>query len=448
MTLFLFILTQLSIALFAVALAWHPEVRPLPWPAKLSLLFLSGAIVMTVDATLLSTLHLSWGERTLPLPIILLTPIVIRRWRKLPAAEPSWSRGGWSLGTIVPLLAALAHLTIASLFGIINSIDFIFFWGVKAARFATARGIEVPFLASPFAIHSHVIYPQLVPITLSWSALFLDDRFWSAATMSGALWLILTLPLLIFLLRRRLAARDSVITTLFWSIAISCSLAASYSAGNAEAQLVCYASIATAALLSERADDRFSRICAAIGIAGLLMTKQEGAFVAIFLALGWLAREWRTRDQIIKRALGIFALPLLAASSWWIFQLVNRLPLTDPARESTLFVTFEFLPNIFLGMLKNLSAGTYGLSWLLITIFLFDGRRRWRAILPALSVVAGSFALYFFYYLHSTTDPTELIGWTLGRVIQPALAAAILAAAFATFAAREKSEAVKDQLAA
>jgi hypothetical protein len=82
-------------------------------------------------------------------------------------------------------------------------------------------------------------------------------------------------------------------------------------------------------------------------------------------------------------------------------------------------------------MLRYLEAGTLGLSWILPLGFAVAMRRQadrqhWIAAIPALGAAFALLLAFALYYLHSAIDPSELIGWTLPRLSQPALSMWIL----------------------
>jgi hypothetical protein len=176
----------------------------------------------------------------------------------------------------------------------------------------------------------------------------------------------------------------------------------------------------------------YARLCVFIGLSGLLMTKVEGLVAFAFLLLGWSLREVRTTGWL-RNATRLFLPPLAMASSWWLFQLVRAIPMTDAVREGALEMSFTYVPQIVRGMLTESAAGTFGLSWIIPWIFLAVAWRRWGRVAPALFQVAGTLAFLGFYYLHAHGDPSQLILWTMSRVSQPALSAAIFAAAFVNF---------------
>lgn len=442
------LLSQLSIVLFAGALFAHPLVRALPWRSRFGLTFLAGAVILTFDGTVLSLLHLSWGERTLPLPVIVVSLFLIARWRRrtvepLALVDGVAARSAYAAASLL-LIVAVAYFALTSLFGISSSVDYALFWAIKGAHFAEARGLDPAFLQWPFSIHTHQNYPQLFPMTLAWSSLLVKDAMLSFGHLSGVLWLIAVLPVMHTLFRTRLDQERALASTTMWGVAMAASLSFSYSSGNAEPPLVAYASVALLALLIELSSPThrsFARFVTLIALSGMLMTKLEGGVLFAFMAIGWLISALiRNRHALVKRALRLWFPPIGVAASWWLFQIVHSIPFSDAAREKTLDFHFTHIPEIVNGMLINLSAGTYGLSWVLPLIFLLMRPKRLAALMPALSVVLGSLLFYFVYYLHSADDPSALIGWTLPRVSQPALSALIIAAALASFGPRNEIE--------
>jgi hypothetical protein len=432
-----FLATQVSIALFGVAFAFHPSVRRRSLLVRASVAFLCGAVVLTATATVLSLVGISWGERTLPIPAVLLAVVLIRRWRiaDVAAAPVKWSAPA---GSVIVLAVALsmsaAALVFQAWYGTMTSADFVLFWAPKAAHFASVRGLDAEFLRSPYSIHTHVNYPQLFPMTLVWSSLLTGDTMFRYGVLTAPLWMLFAFPAIVSLLREAMPDAQALVSSTVWFVAIAASLVVSLSGGNAEAPLLVYGALAVGGLLVERHGlrSRYAQFCAVAGLTGLLMTKVEGAVAFALLLCGWLLREWRIAGWK-SRALRIFIPPLAVASSWWLYEIIRRTPLTDPVREGALEMSFQYIPQIVRGMLEEAAAGTFGLSWFVPLLFLMAGWRRWPRVVPALLQAVGTIAFLGFYYLHARGNPAQLIVWTMSRVSQPALSAVILAAAFVSF---------------
>jgi hypothetical protein len=432
-----FIATQLAMILFGLPLAFHPEIRTWGWPARLSVAFLAGAVALTFEAIFLSLIGVKWGERTLALPLLLVSiPLAVRLARRSRDARPKLPPlpSGVLIACAIPMTLALLHLLFSLWFGLTTTTDFVLFWGVKAAIFTQSRGLDVSFLVWPFAIHSHVNYPQLVPITWSWGQFFVGEGMWRFAPLATLLWLTAAIPLVYTLLTKLVERTAALIATTFWTVAMALSLVFAITGGNAEAPLLTYVTVALLALVTEPTAGSVSRHIGAVAIAGALMSKTEGLFCVALLLGGYaLAVALFDRRNFRQRIVWFVVIPAAITAIWPLFQIVKGVPLEDAAREPLLVVTFDYVAEIIAGMASNMSAGTFGLSWILAALFLLHGAKRIGRALPAVTLAVGLLAIYFFYYLHSHKDPTELIGWTMSRISQPALSALVLAAAIVTF---------------
>lgn len=440
-----FVATQLSLALFGIAFVFHPAVRRSGWLARVSLAFLAGAIMLTADATLLSLVRLSWGERTLPIPVALLSIVLIRRWWRQPVDEESAETREVHYGVVAafsaPLAAAILYLVMNAWYGVMPSTDFLLFWSTKAAHFAAARGLDPQFLRSPYSIHTHVNYPQLFPMTLVWSNLLTGDAMFRYGVLTAPIWFVMALPLMFALLRERMTVEQSLATLALWSLALSSALVDAFCGGNAEPPLIAYTTVALIALLVDHfraAPSALARLSATVALAGMMMTKVEGSVAAAFLIVGWIVRE-RRDNALLARLLRMFVPAFAVASTWWLYEIVYRTPLTDPVREGMLELNFSFIPQMLRAVLVNAQAGTFWLSWILPLLFLLSGARRWRTIAPALLLSCGTLAFLLFYYLHARGNPELLVRWTFPRVSLTALSALVIGAAFVHFSTRPKT---------
>src|SRR5262249_6621584 len=158
-----------------------------------------------------------------------------------------------------------AFLYLAVCFGstAASSADFLYFWGVKAVRFASNRGIDAAFMGHPFTIHATRDYPPLVPIVDAWGVLAAGRMPWRLAPFFSGLWFFAAVPILFERCRRRLGDASAAAVTAFWTVALSISLVASFSAAGAEPPLVLFESVAVAWLLTEEpGESRFIPIVA------------------------------------------------------------------------------------------------------------------------------------------------------------------------------------------
>lgn len=436
----LYLLAHAGLVLLGAPAAFHPAVRGLGVAARIAAAFGAGAILLTVEALLFSMVGIPWSIAALAAPPLVLAAVATRTVGKGPSSAASARPAGW-----VALLSGLAlalgalHLVVCLLVARSTSMDYLFFWGVKAVHFADARGIDVELLRWPFFAHGVPEYPPLVPIVQAWGVLFAGEMPWRrAGPASSALWFFAALPLLFALLRRRIGDSAATAVTGFWGAALAVSLAYSYSGGNAEAPLLFFETVAGLSLITESRDDPpSSRWLAAVALAGAVLTKVEGVPATAFLVLGTLARDrLEGRPGVLRRAKAIIILPALALACWFGFQLFSGLPVGYRGHGKLTVLHWEHLGSVAANMLKNLGAGTAGIAWIFPLVVLLVSWKRLGPVLPALSAAAGLLLFFAFDYLHDAGDPWERIGWTLPRVSQPALSLWIVAAGVAFFGVR------------
>jgi hypothetical protein len=424
------------------AAAFHPAVRPLGLAARLSAAFAAGTVGLTVEAVLFSLLRVRWTVAGLCLPLLILSSLGAVLWsRRSPSRSlPGPLRPGVAIGSlsVLAVCLALAHLTASLATARSTSLDYVFFWGVKAARFAAARGIDVALLRWLFFGHAVPDYPPLVPVVGAWSALVDGRMHWRAGLLTAALWLGAAVPIVLALLRRRLPDRDATAVTAFWTVALAISLASSYSGGNAEAPLLFFETVAGAALLSEAKEDPpESRFLPALALAGAVLTKVEGVVGAALLIAGVSLRDHLdNRRRVLSRGLPLAAAVLGGLLLWFGFQLATGLTPGYRGHGAPLDLHFEHLGRILASAFAHLDAGTAGVSWLFPALVLLALGRDRRAALPALVFLAGLALFLLFDYLHDPRDPWLRIGWTLPRVSQPALSLLILAAGVSGFSSQ------------
>lgn len=425
----LFLLTQLALLLFGLPVAFAPSMRNLGWPARLSAAFLLGAVLVTVEGTLLSLFGVKWGERSLALPLIVFSLLSSWRLAKRTSTTPPAERvpigNGLMVACGVPLAATLTHLVLSVWYGLATSVEFIERWGVKAARYAQAKGVEAEFLRSPFAVHAGGGEPELFSTTLAWSVLLTGDDVWTFGTLTALLWFAVAVALVFAIFNRAMEREHALVAGTAWTVVAALALVHSKSAGAADAALLAFVTVALLALSVEAAGRPEMRLLAAIGMAGAVLTTNEGLLFVAVLFAGWLLKRFLTnRERMLHDAFWYAAWPLLAIGSWWAFRLTKGIVSPDAtpedfARTTTLaWRTEDFL--------LQFDAGSYGLSWLLPLLLLLAARRRWLDVLPALSLPL----LMAFYVVVRAVG-----GWSpsgLAGTAQPALAALVSAALLVT----------------
>lgn len=431
----LLVVSQLFFVLFGFGAVYLPGVRDLPMAARLAAAFLTGAFLLSIEATLLSLVGLRWHILTLALPLLALNAFLAWRrkgeWR---ATRMERAGTGFTIACTVVSLAAAAHMVLRLLTGRATSVDYIFFWGVKALRFANVGGIEHELLSWMFAIHTHPNYPPLVPVSLAWGAILTGHLPWLGAVFTSIPWLVAGAIVLHGFLRLRLDANGSLAVATFWWVAMAISMMHALSGGNAEGALIAFTTAAVVALLIESRDDSLeARFFAALMIAGAVATKAEASVSWALLIGAVVARDllWR-KPQVIRRVAPLVILPAITAALWILFKMIYRIPIGDPTREAGLMIHFRFFSDTAIAMIRHLEAGSFGLSWILpplFALFARAGLRResWIQALPAFALTLGLLSGFAAHYLHSSYNPMELIGWTFPRLSQPALSAWMIA---------------------
>ncbi len=434
-----FLLAMLSLPILGFGAVFHPSLRAASLPARAAAALGFGAVLLTVWGMLLTAAGILWS-----VPLLAALPLAISlaaglRWRSRPA-EPlppvgagrsRWARLAlFSVGGL-----SLALLGWALLTGQATSADYLFFWGVKAARFADVRGVDVTLLRWRFFSHGVADYPPLVPIVQAFGAMAARELPWRTVPFTSILWVAAAAPMLRALLRRRLDGDAATAVTAFWIAAMSASVASSLSGANAEAPLLFFESVAVAALLTEGPSS--SRFLPALMLAGAVLTKVEGTVAAILLVLGVIARDaLEERPNRVRRAAALALPPGAAASFWFFFQFRFGLRPGFRGHGGLLELSFDHIGTILGRMPFTLEAGTSWLSWALPAALLIAARPT-RAVatrlLPAITLAAGLLAFLVFDYLHDREDPALRMVWTAPRVSQPALSALILAAGLAAF---------------
>jgi len=438
-----YLLSHVLLVPLGAAAAFHPSVRDLPVAARCGLAFGSGAVFLTIEGLLTSLAGLPWSVASLAAPLLALSAVsVLVAGRRRAPAVPPLPHSGWRPATILAgaaVLLALVHLSLSLATARATSVDFLFFWGVKAARFAEAKMIHTELLAWPYFAHAVPDYPPLVPVTEAFSVLAAGEMPWRRAPIASMFWLAAALPLVYGLLRRRLDKDAAAGVTAFWGAALSTSLVHSYSGGNAEAPLLFFETVAGAALLAEEERERApSRFLPALAMAGAVLTKVEAVPALLFLVAGTLLRDrLERRPAVFREALPLIVFPALALGSWFAFQWLSGLRVGYRGHGPFFAITFAHLGSIAKEFPRQLNAGTFGLSWILPLAFLATSRQ-FRAALPGLALAVGLLGFLAFDYLHDVTDPAVRIGWTLPRVSQPALSLTILGAGIVFFSGQSR----------
>jgi hypothetical protein len=440
MNLLRFALAQATFVAFGAFIAFRPGIGVTTIPARMALAFLTGSVLLTLEAVAFSMFGIRWNAPPLALPLVVFSTFMIVRSRSRSTAgegRPESHRAALIVATLVAVIPAMhAAVSFAIARGV--SADYVYFWGVKAARFASAKGLDPAVLRWRFFDHAVPDYPPLVPVIHAWAALLSDDIPWTAVPVTSALWLIVAAVAIHGLLQAARVA-NATSTALFWFSALSISAVHSFSGGNAETPLVAFVSVACAAILVETEERPWARLVAGIALAGAVLTKVEGIVPVVAMVMGMGIRDWYLgRRGWARRALALLAFPASALALWFLYQSVSGLPVGYRPHGMLLQLFWRNLPEILGAFPRNLTAGVWGLGWLIPMLVMLSARRiALVRALPAFFGVLALFAFFVFDYLHDIQPPLERISWTLSRISQPALSLWILAAAVATGYERE-----------
>ena len=167
-----FLLLTLSLPILGIGAAFHPSIRNTSLPARAAAALAFGAVWLTLAGMLLTAAGIRWS-----LPALAAVPLAVSLaagllWSRRPAAPFPPAAAGLAARRALFVIAAasLALLGWALVRGSATSVDYLFFWGVKSARFADVRGVDVELLRWPFFAHAVVDYPPLVPIVQAFGA--------------------------------------------------------------------------------------------------------------------------------------------------------------------------------------------------------------------------------------------------------------------------------------
>ena len=427
-----YLVATLALSILGFGAAFHPSLRRAGWAARAAAAFGAGAVLLTLGGMLLTAVGILWSVPALAALPLIFSTVGAWLWRRrpdepFPAEGPRRAR----LALLAIGGASLALLAWALLNGRATSADYLFFWGVKGARFADVRGIDVPLLGYIYFLHGVPDYPPLVPVVQAFGAMAAGKFPWRTVPVTSLLWVAAAAPLVRAFLRRRLEPGSAAAVTAFWLAAMSASLASSFSGGNAEAPLLFFESVALAALLTEGASS--SRFLPALMLAGAALAKVEGSVAVILVVLGASARDaLERRPDILRRTAVLLWPPAAAVGAWFAFQYHVHLRPGFRGHGGLFAFDFDHLGAILGRLPLALEAGTFGVSWALPLVLLIGARPAGYRLLPAFVLAAGLLAFLVFDYLHDREDPSERIGWTAPRVSQPALSSLILAAGLAS----------------
>jgi hypothetical protein len=438
-----YLLAQLALPLLGLGMLRHPSVGGLSLLSRLSLAFMTGAVLLTLEAELWSVLGVRWTLFSLGLPLVALhlVPLAVRRSGGAPAGPAPLRRSTAIAAAAALTAAALAYAALSFASASATSADYLLFWGVKAVRFAVHGGIDPALLRDPFFGHATPDYPPLVPVVQAWGCLGAGRMPWRVAPLASLFWLVAAIPVVFDRSRRRLADLEAAALATFWTVALSISLVYSYSGGNAEVPLLCFETVGLAWLLTEQPGD--SRLVPMMALAGAALTKVEGLIgVAGILAGMAVTIRGPERWRDLRRLLLLAAAPAAAVGTWFAYQAWAGLVVGYRAAHGPLLALWSsHVGGVVPVMLRNLDAGSLWAPWMISLAAAAAVPSAWRRLAPAFFLCGGILLFLLFDYLHDPTVPEIRIGWTIPRVSQSALSALILAGGLAWLSRGARSRA-------
>lgn len=403
-----YLLSQLSVALFGLPVALHPALRGESMTMRAVAAFVAGAVILTLEAILLSLLGVSWGERTLPLPVVLATAFAVWRWRGASArvALPELARP--SMVTVFAIVVALVYVTSSALWSrAAVSYDSTAVVGAKAARMADARSMMLSWRRAPESAGLRPSDPPLAEVTRAWSDILLGRDTWSEAPASSVVWFLVMVAATFALARRAFGAAAAWAVAAFFSIALANGVVAARAIGGADLPFLCFTTLAAMALLSDSAPNR---VLAGWSVAGMVLSRPEGVVYAFALVVFSAALRKRFLVMISLAAAALWYLPIAFAG------------VLTPLRAST-----------SLSMREAMWTTSFGLALALPAIMIVS--RGARALWLALPLVMIALALPSAAALMQLPSYTPSEPYT-GRALLPLVAVAIAAGAQAAFGNR------------
>jgi len=265
----------------------------------------------------------------------------------------------------------------------------------------------------------HPDYPPLLPLVYAWGATMAHHFSWWGAIALTPILLLATTLAFRGIAARVLGAAAANRQALLLASVLALAFEIGPVAGVGEPPIVLFVTIAVAAL-TFAPDDRGAMLLASLMLAAAAFTKVEGAAFAVVI----LAVFLMTRRRIAAPLL-MAIVPAILLGGWFFFAKKHGLLDAYAAREH---IHLRVLPEVFKGMLREASYGTYYLPWLALIAVMAFGARNWRRAALPLLVTAGTTAAIVFFYLHST-DPSFWIASSATRVLLVPLASFAVATA-------------------
>jgi hypothetical protein len=385
-------------------------VRRLDLGGRIAVAGAAGTAIVAAVLAMLSIVSISWSRSVVISIIIVITAVSIY------LARPLMRREKHPINRLA--MAALIIIAILLTYGLLDARlscgDLHFFWGPKAVHFYRDGGITLGFLADPNTVRMNPGYPLLLPLIYVWSETIARQFSWFSAVLSTALFLFGSVALV------RSTSRDDRAAVLM-AVTLAYAFAIANAAGAGEPLLIFFETLAIVAVTFIR-DRRAQIMLAALGLAGAVMTKIEGATFAIAVVIALVVVR-----RTFKRAMLIAAPAAILLGAWLAFVRLHNL--SEFYRGAGMPVYFAAVPKTLITLARAATYDLYGLPWIVPIVLIAVAPHRRNAALPLL-IAALTLGAAFFFYIHFP-DPT---GWILSsapRVLLTPLAALVIASAAA-----------------
>jgi hypothetical protein len=381
---------------------WHLDfIREMPLGARLGVATAAGSLIVAVLMSSLSVIGVEWS-RTLIFTILAIVIVFGVRRHRL-----RFENGGLTL-----VDAGTAFCWLLTLYGTLTARhscgDLQFTWGPKAIRWFRAGGLD------PDVLHTWpqltVDYPPLQTLLLAFSNTFARQFPWWAAVLASPLFLLALLAVI------RGWSRDDL-GTLLVAATLTYTFTLAYPAGCAEPPLLLFEAIVIGALTFVD-DERVQTFLAALGVAGAVFTKLEGATfaVAVFLTILLVQRK-------PKRAFLVIAPGALLFAAWMTFVFRNDLLYMYGGAKMPIY--WSTIPVVLKTLAKVAKFNLWWLPYLVPIVLIAIGNVK-RAMVPiAIALLTTGAAVYF--YVHYP-DPVWWIESSSPRVILTPLLALLIGA--------------------
>ena len=389
-------------------------VRELDLGGRIAVAGAAGIAIVASVLAALSIVSIGWS-RSVALSIVCVISILLGARASRPLFKHQRARCPRSQALA---MAGLIVIAILFVYGLLDARlscgDLHFFWGPKAVRFYRDGGVTLGFLADPNTVRMNPGYPLLLPLIYACSQTIAGHFSWFAAVLSTALFVFGSVALV-----RSTSGDDRAAVLMAATLAYAFAIADA--AGAGEPPLIFFETLAIVAITFIR-DPRAQVVLAALGLAGAVMTKIEGATFAIAVVIALLVVK-----KIFKRTLIIAAPAGLLLGAWLAFVRMHNL--SEYYRGAAMPVYFAAVTKTLITLMKAASYEIYGLPWIVPIVLIAIAPNRRQAALPLLIAIL-TFAAAFFFYIH-LPDPTWWILSSAPRVLLTPLTALLIASAAA-----------------